>query len=881
MKKMALTLAMGMIIMLSATAQFPGTGGKPGQQPPSMGRISGKITDTSGAALNDVSVLLLQKKYDTVTKKSKEILLSGVTTKNNGEFTFGDLPIFGQLKLKISATGYKPVEQTVSFQMKMNPGSAPRPNGGDPSQAMAAISSMAGAFDKDLGNIKLEVDTKQLQNLTVVSSKPAMTLDIDKKVFAVDKNLVSAGGTALDVMRNVPSVQVDIDGNVTLRNAAPQIYIEGRPTTLSLDQIPADAIESVEVITNPSAKYDASGGTAGIINIILKKNKKAGYNGNLRAGVDKRGAINGGGDFNIRQGKFNFTASAMVNQNKSRSTGETERQNLFEDPQTSVFQNNSNKTSGAFVFGRLGFDYFMTNRTTLSLSGIRVHGEFKPYELMNSRTDSLYDTGTKSVYSERITNSRREFNAHGVTLGMKHIFPKEGEELTADLNYFSGKNNGNSQYTTNFYDDPDGAKTGDHLQKLDNNGTNRFITVQTDYVKPFKKMKLETGLRAQFRRLSNINSNYVFNPDTGEYELIPAATSNYENEDNVYAGYASLSGNKKDFGYKFGLRAESSEYDGVLLTDGTNYSNTYPISLFPSVFLSQKLKNKQELQISMTRRVNRPNFFQLIPYIDYTDNLNITKGNPDLKPEFTQSFEFSYSKTLKGNNTLLASTYFKYTTDLITRYQDKGINPITGEEILFNTFINANSAQTYGAELTSVNTLAKWWDISTNVNVYNSKISVDSAKGAAQDAMWSWFGKFNSNFKLPAKFTIQATVLYQSKTNLPVGQGGGFMQGPPMGSQSASQGYIKPNFGVDLAFKKTFMKNDVGSLTLSVTDVFRTRKYEQYSYNDDFTQTSIRRRDPQMLRLNFAYRFGKIDMSLFKRKNMKQDMQGATDGMQQ
>jgi len=245
-------------------------------------------------------------------------------------------------------------------------------------------------------------------------------------------------------------VQVDIDGNVTLRNAAPQIYIEGRPTTLSLDQIPADAIESVEVITNPSAKYDASGGTAGIINIILKKNKKAGYNGNLRAGVDKRGAINGGGDFNIRQGKFNFTASAMVNQNKSRSTGETERQNLFEDPQTSVFQNNSNKTSGAFVFGRLGFDYFMTNRTTLSLSGIRVHGEFKPYELMNSRTDSLYDTGTKSIYSERITNSRREFNAHGVTLGMKHIFPKEGEELTADLNYFSGKNNGNSQYTTNF-----------------------------------------------------------------------------------------------------------------------------------------------------------------------------------------------------------------------------------------------------------------------------------------------------------------------------------------------------------------------------------------------------------------------------------------------
>ncbi len=881
MKKMALTLAMGMIIMLSATAQFPAGGGKPGQQPPLIGRISGKITDTSGAALNDVSVLLLQRKYDTVTKKSKEVLLSGVTTKNNGEFTFGDLPIFGQLKLKISATGYKPVEQTVAFQMKMNAGSAPRQNSNDPSQMMAGLSAMAGAFDKDLGNIKLEVDTKQLQNLTIVSSKPVMTLDIDKKVFAVDKNLVSAGGTALDVMRNVPSVQVDIDGNVTLRNAAPQIYIEGRPTTLSLDQIPADAIESVEVITNPSAKYDASGGTAGILNIILKKNKKAGYNGNVRAGVDKRGAVNGGADFNVRQGKFNFTAAGMVNQNKSRSSGETERQNLFEDPNTSIFQNNKNKTSGAFLFGRVGLDYFVTNRTTLSLSAIKVHGEFKPYEDMNSRIDSLYETGTKSVYSQRITESRREFNANGMTFGMKHIFPKEGEELTADMNYFSGKNNGNSQYTTNFYDTPGGTKTGDQLQRLDNEGTNRFITVQTDYVRPFNKVKLETGLRAQFRRLSNINSNYIFNPDSGEYELIPAATSNYENEDNVYAAYASVSSSIKDFGYKVGLRAESSEYDGILLTDGSKFSNSYPISLFPSVFLSQKLKNKQELQLSMTRRVNRPNFFQLIPYIDYTDNLNITKGNPDLKPEFTQSFEFSYSKTLKGNNTLLASAYYKLTTDLITRYQDKGINPITGEEILFNTFINANSAQTYGAELTSVNNLAKWWDISTNVNVYNSKIDLDSVKGAAQDPMWGWFGKFNSNFKLPSKFTIQTTVLYQSKTNLPVNQGGGFMQGPPMGAQSASQGYIKPNFGVDLAFKKSFMKNDAASVTLSITDVFRTRKYEQYSYSDDFIQTSSRRRDPQMFRLNFAYRFGKMDMSLFKRKNMRQDMQGATDGMQQ
>ena len=600
MKKIMLVPVIILLMVVSASAQFP-QGGKPGQQPPAIGHIYGKITDTTGASLNDVSVLLLQSRFDTVTKKRKEVLLKGISTKNNGEFSFSELPMFGQLKLKISATGYQPYEQTVSFQMKMDAGAAPKA-GNDPAQAMAAISNMANAFEKDLGNIKLQVDAKQLGNITVVSTKPAMKLDIDKKVFNVDKNIVSAGGTALDVMRNVPSVQVDIDGNVTLRNASPQIYIEGRPTTLSLDQIPADAIESVEVITNPSAKYDASGGNAGILNIVLKKNKKSGYNGNLRAGIDKRGAINGGGDFNVRQNKINITASAMINQNKSRTSGTTDRLNLFEEPKTSIFQTNQNRTSGGFMFGRLGLDYFMTNRTTLSIAGIKVHGEFKPRETIKINTDSLFSTGTISNYSERLSTGKREFNASGLQMGIKQLFPKEGEELTADLNYFSGKNEGNSLYVTDYYANSGGSKTGDYQQQLLSSGTNKFLTIQTDYVNTFKNIKLETGLRAQLRKLSNINDNYVFNSTSNQFELIPSATSNYKNNDNVYAAYVSLSGSKKDFGYKVGVRAESSKYDGTLLGSSTKFSNSYPVSLFPSLFLSQKLKNKQELQFSVTRR---------------------------------------------------------------------------------------------------------------------------------------------------------------------------------------------------------------------------------------------------------------------------------------
>lgn len=878
MKKIA-ALVLITFCTLAVTAQFPG--GAPKGVPQNMGHVYGKVVDTAGKPLADVTIMLLQNKFDTVTKKRKEILLKGITTKANGEFSFADLPMFGPLKIKISATGYQPYEQTVAFQMKMDNAPVQKGSNADPAAAMASMSSALNAFDKDLGNIKLAVDVKQLQTVTVTASKPTLRMDIDKKVFTVDKNIVSAGGTALDVMKNVPSVQVDIDGNVSLRNAPPQLYIEGRPTTLTLDQIPADAIESVEVITNPSAKFDASGGNAGILNIILKKNKKSGYNGNLRAGIDKYGAVNGGADFNLRQDKFNFSAAFNGNQIISKTTGTTDRLNYADTPQTFTNQINKNKMDGGFLFGRLGLDYFLTNRTTISLGAIKVHGKFNPEEIIRISTDSFLSSSTPRSYSERLSTGTRQFNANGLTLGMKQLFPKEGEELTADLNFFAGKNEGNSLYNTDFYANSGGSKTGNQLQKVLNNGTNQFLTIQTDYVLPVKKnSKIETGLRAQLRKLSNDNYNYIW--QNNDYQLVPSATSNYKNTDNVYAAYVSFTSSIKDFGYKLGLRAESSEYEGTLTNTNQKFGNSYPISLFPSVFLSQKIKNKQEIQFSYTRRINRPNFFQLIPFTDYTDPLNITRGNSALVPEFTNSFEASYSKTFTGNHNLLGSVYFKRSTNLITRYQDKQYDAVIGSDVLINTFINANSSRTYGAELTSTNPVAKWWDLTSNINFYNSKINTDNIKGQSQDALWSWFGKVNNNFKLPKEFSIQLSATYQSKTNLPVNQSSGF--GPPMmQAQSAAQGYIKSSYGVDLAVKKSFFKNNAASATLSFNDIFRTRRQQQYSYSEYFEQNYDRLRDPQMIRLTLAYRFGKMDMSLFKRKNLKSDggMGGATEGLQQ
>ncbi|ULQ51267.1 TonB-dependent receptor [Flavihumibacter fluvii] len=849
--------------ILISFGSFAQAGAQPGKMPagnmPPGGmpagvtaQVYGKIVDSDGKPLPDVSVLLMRTTRDSTSKKSKDVLVSGLSTKANGDFNFADIPLGGPMKLKISSLEYTPIDQPVMF-------------------------GMGGGLIKDLGNITLKKDIKQLANVTVTASKPLVRMDGEKKIFSVDKDLVSAGGTAIDVMKNVPSVQVDIDGNVTMRNAQPTLFLDGRPTTLTLDQIPANTIESIEVITNPSAKYDASGGNAGILNIVLKKNKKSGYNGTVQAGVDKYGAVSGGGDLSIRQQKFNFSISANLNQNKGRGEGNTTRDNFDQVPETSIFQTNTNRNNGQFMFGRVGFDYFATNRTTISVGAVKVRGEFKPNDFIATSVDSLYESGTTHGYYERTTTGTRVFNGTGLSMGLKQLFPKDGQELTADINYFGGKMESNSLYHTDYFAAKEGAITDYQEQKLASDGRNQFVTIQTDYVQPIKgKLKVETGLRAQLRATESNIYNYLINKGTGDFELVPDASTNYKNSDNVYAAYVSVSNTIKNFGYQLGLRAESSSYEGEKTNTGEKFTNQFPVSLFPSVSLNQKLKNDQQLQLSYSRRINRPNFFQLIPFTDYTDPLNITRGNPDLVPEFTQSMELTYSKTLPGNNSIMASTYYKYTDNLITRYQEIEYDNVLNRDVLVNSFINANNSRSFGIELTSINPLAKWWDMTTNVNLYNSKINTDDTKSASADDMWSVFAKWNNTFKMPKNFNIQLSGTFQSKTNLPISQNQGF--GPPMmQAQSASQGYIKANYGIDIAIKKSFLKNNALSATLSFNDILRTRKMEQYSYNEYFTQNNYRVRDPQMVRLNLAYKFGKIDMSLFKKKNMKG---GGGEGMQ-
>lgn len=852
---------------LSAQPGRPGMGG----QNMNMGHFYGKIVDANNRPVEAASVQLIQSKMDSATKKRKDVVVAGMLTDKKGEFSLENLPVMAQFKLKVSAIGYKEIEQKAAFEMKM---------GGD-------MSAMMNAVDKDLGNIKIETDTKQLEEVVVNANKGMLQLGIDRKVFNVDKNITSQGGTAVDVMKNVPSVNVDIDGNVSLRNAAPQIFVDGRPTTLTLEQIPADAIASVEIITNPSAKFDASGGGSGILNIVLKKTRKTGYNGSVRANLDSRLKGGFGGDINVKQGKINVFANGMLMQRKSKGTSNSDRTDYFGNGgSSSLFQENAPLNEGRFGFGRVGFDYFLDNRNTFTIAGSMAKGRFDFEDDLRIQRDTTLGSYFSSELGRRVSDGSGKFRNYGATFSFKHNFAKSGKELTADANYNNSRNENTNSYQTQFFNPNNTPKTPNLLEQITGNGNTKFLTVQTDFVNPITdKIKMEMGVRANFRDFSSLNTNKIFNAATNEYVVNPRTSNNYDFKDNIYAAYTTFAQQIKKFSYQLGLRVESSEYNGNLVNKNQKFSNKYPFSIFPSVFLSNKINDKQDLQLNYSRKINRPSFFQLIPFVDSIDFSNISRGNPALVPEFTNLIEISHQVNFGAGNNLLSTVYYRNTDDLITRIQYKDVNPnSTGNDSVFiNSYANANSSHAYGLELTAKNKLAAWWDLTSNVNFYNSSINSSNVQGGLDNSRVSYFAKLNNAFKLPKSFSIQLSADYQSKTLLPASRGGGGGFGGPFGGGgqlSTANGFIEPNYGVDIAIRKEFMKNNAASISLSMNDVFRTKKYSTTTEDVYFVQHTERRRDPQILRLNFNYRFGKFDVALFKRKNLKGEAEGVQGGMQ-
>lgn len=824
------------------------------------GRIYGKVIDsTTNKAVEFASVQLIGSVWDTVTKSmKKDVVVAGQLTLENGDFSLDKINVMGKFRLKISAMGYVVKESPFSFNL-------------DPEKMKGGGMGMLNAVDKDLGNLKIKQNITVLKGVEITSETPVFELKPDKKVFNVDKSLASTGGTAEDVLKKVPSVSVDMDGNVTMRNAPPQIFVDGKPTTLSLDQIPSDAIESVELITNPSAKYDASGGQGGILNIVLKKEKRVGYNGNIRTGADQRGKANLSGDINMRGGKINAFISASVRQSYNITRGTTDRENIIGSPLTNIGQTNYSLFDGVFSHNRGGIDWFIDNRNTITFSGNYILGDFGTINDLATRTDTV-DAGT-SAYTRK-SEAFRKFQNVGGSVQYKRLFPKPGRELTGDMNFNRVEYNTEGQYNSIYYS-ASGVAGPEIAQTMAGSGSNQILSGQADFKNPLdSSSRFEAGIKGSSRDFGSNTKNYL-QDSTGEFNLIRNQSSNYSYIDNILAAYIIYGKQIKKFSYQAGLRSESSFYTGELVDSNKTFKTYYPASLFPSFSASYEKSKRSNYQISYSRRINRPSFFQVIPYTDYSDSLNLTKGNASLKPEFTHSMELSWLNMIgKKNSSVLSSVYFKNSTDLITSFQMIEYDSTLGKTAVISSYENANGSYIYGGELTGKVSFGKWVDLTVNLNAYYSVLNAKNLGSKLSSERFSWFTKENITIRLPKNISMELTPEYYSKVTVPLNNNEKKWGGWGSGALATAQGYTKEHYRMDAAIRYEFMKNRAASITVNISDVFGTEETVTVSNSDYFNQTAVRYREKQFFRFNFSCRFGKFDATLFKRKNTKVNMDG-------
>jgi outer membrane receptor protein involved in Fe transport len=544
-------------------------------------------------------------------------------------------------------------------------------------------------------------------------------------------------------------------------------------------------------------------------------------------------------------------------------------------------QNQITVNDGYFARGNFGVDFLMDNRNTLTVSQSLNKGSFQPSDSLNVLVDTLNSVSNNQGHYYRRSNTERTFQNLGTSALYKHLFTKEGTEFTADFNYNAIKSKYNGDYK-NVYDDRDPSiwqQLGDVAQKV--------YTFQMDFVSKINdKVKFEAGRRFSLRKYESQYDNLRFDALSQDYIINPALKVDYAYQEQIEAMYSTLSINGEKWKYQIGLRAESSFYTGTLKKSNQSFRIDYPVSLFPSLYVTRVLDETQDIQLSLNRRINRPSFMQLSPFTDYSDSLNVSRGNPNLKPEFTHSAELSYLKNFSRQHTFVASAYSRYTTNVTIKQQVTEFSPVLNDTVIINTSLNAYYGWASGIEMVLRNGFGKWLDLTTTVNIYNSTIDGSNISPQLTNSINSYWVKMNCSFKLPKNIVLQVNGDYASKKALDVGSsergggmggggfgggGGGGMHGGPV---NTVQGYVRPNYGMDISIKKDFLKDRSLTISLAAQDVFHTRITSMYSASPYFIQDSKRYRDWQVWRFNVSWKFGKVDSSLFKRKNNKMNAEG-------
>ena len=793
------------------------------------GIITGQIVDSLSKESVEFANIALYRQRDSS-------LVTGTMTDAQGNFKLEKLAP-GRFYLEVKFIGYK-------------------------SRKLSGIAVSPRTPQVNLGKVGILSSSQDIEAVVVTGEKRMLQHNLDKKVINVDKDIASQGGTALDVLQNVPSVDVDNDGNVSLRGSTNvNILIDGRPSNLtSLDELPAQMIESVEVITNPSARYDPDG-LSGIVNIVLKKKKERGYNGmvSLMAGTGDK--YNGSLSLNVRQNKFNFFANYDFRKMRMDSYSNSNRITMLDknteiDSSSYLFQDQDGLRNGMFNNFRGGVDYSINSKTTLSFTGsFNVRG-FDNDNSSISNSSNSYNSFI-SVADRKSVNDNSGIGQE-YALNFKRTFDSPGQEWTADV-FFSrmdGTNESEIYETIN-----KNSAIGVVQERSNTDSWINTFTVQTDYVRPIGNGgRLEAGLKGTIREN---DADYLYdtlNIPLNQWNIDPTRSNRFVYNEQVYSVYGIYSNTFADnkFSYQIGVRVE----DQVTNSDQRSTKekvDTSRLNFFPSMHLRWEPNQKNSFQVSYSRRVNRPNAFILNPFLNTSDKYNWSKGNPYLEPEFTSSVDFSYNLNYPKTK-VSSSVFYRDTRNGFSRK----VSVIDTVKTL-STYINLSHNESYGVEGVLTQTFTKWWRISANYSYFYTKLHGDVSRGADEGSAWT--AKLTSFFTIGKNVDFQINGNYRSKVISAGGSGRGFFM------MGGAQGETKEMYWIDLGARVNVLNNK-GTITLRVSDIFKTQTHKSDTWDTNFTSYSESGRDSRVVFIGFSYRINNYKMRREKRNENEDIMEG-------
>jgi outer membrane receptor protein involved in Fe transport len=673
-----------------------------------------------------------------------------------------------------------------------------------------------------------------LKEVQVVAKKNMLNTSIDRKVYNPAQDIMAQSGSASDILRNVPSVEVDIDGNVSLRGSGDmQILINGRPSPLmgvnraqALQQIPANTIERIEVITNPSAKYRPDG-TAGMINIVLKRNTKAGFGGNITGNVGNKERANGSANLNFKSGNWNVFASYSLRQDERNRFGHTER--TFYDSSTGKVTGTyqdfyRSKARPIAPFVRAGFEYTINKMNTIGISG-----NLLSTRLTRRDTTQRFFYDSSGEISSRINRERLApavEHENDATFFWEHRYDKEGKEFRAEFTT-STQSEDESNFYTNRYLFPKSSIVPDNnfVRQHENNQQ-----LTADWVNPVsEKIALNYGYAGSFvqQEIAFITQNY--DSAAGTVITNPKTTNTFRLNQQVHALYATWSKENDKWGVMIGLRGEQSFVRSTLVTKDSAINNNY-FMLFPTIHLSYKL-NKGEIKVNYSKRVNRPDGDNLNPFPEYMDNLNLRAGNPKLLPEIVHSLELGYQWKSKSL-TLVPSIYYRNKTNGFTTITQK-----LNDSVFLTTQQNLSNDQSAGFELVASYKWATWFIANLSNNIFYNRINFGTVAVPMQKSIFAMSTNLNLSFNITPTTMWQVTCIYRS-------------------ARQTIQGYFYPTFVSNMGIRKEMLQGKM-SVIATLSDVFGSFKQRSWLQSPFLYQQTLNYRDTQVFYVGFNYRFGK------------------------